>query len=59
MVAAVAQAVTARWISVVMAPSAGTMGAGSPPLVCSDDGDIDILEPSVEEPSGEELSCFQ
>jgi hypothetical protein len=59
MVTAVAQVVAALWISVVMAPSTGMMGAGSAPLVCSDDGDVDILEPSVEEPSGEELSCFQ
>jgi hypothetical protein len=58
-VVAVARAMMARWISVVMAPSASMMGAGSPPLVRSDDGDTDVQEPDVEEPSREELSYFR
>jgi hypothetical protein len=58
-VVAVARAVMARWISVVMAPSPSMMGAGSPPLVRSDDGDADVQEPDMEEPSREELSYFR
>jgi hypothetical protein len=49
-------AVAIRWISVAMAPSVGTMEAGSPPLVCSDDANVQ--EPAMEELSGEEPSYF-
>jgi hypothetical protein len=52
-------AVAIRWISVAMAPSVGTMEAGSPPLVCSDDDDANVQEPTMEELSGEEPSYFR
>jgi hypothetical protein len=46
-------AMGACWISVVMAPSASTMEAGLSTLVCYNDGDADVQEPNVEEPSEE------
>jgi hypothetical protein len=57
MVAVAVQAATARMILVVMAPSAGTMRVVSPHLVRSygGNGATDVQEPSVVEPSVEEL----
>jgi hypothetical protein len=61
MVAVVVRAVTARVILMVMAPSVGTVGAMSPPLVCSCGGDdaADVQEPGVVEPSVEEPFHFR
>jgi hypothetical protein len=51
-------AVAAWSISVVMAPLADTMGAGSPPLLHSDDGNADVQEPGVKEPTGRSPPFF-
>jgi hypothetical protein len=66
MVVVAVRAATARVILVVMAPSVGTVGAVSPPLVrsCRGDDAASMQEPSVAEPSLEELcveepSCFR
>jgi hypothetical protein len=57
MVALAVRAVAAQVILVVMAPSIGTVGAASPPLVRSY-GVADVQKPSVLESNVEEPSCF-
>jgi hypothetical protein len=57
MVAVAVQAVAARVILVEMAPSVGTVGTVSPPLVCSCGGDdvAGVQEPGAVESSVEVL----
>jgi hypothetical protein len=57
MVAVAVRAAAAQVILVVMAPSVGTVGAASPPLVRSC-GVADVQKPSVLESNVEEPSCF-
>jgi hypothetical protein len=61
MVAMMVRVVAARVILLEMAPSVGTVGAVTPPLVrsCRGDNAVDVQEPDVVESSVEVLSCFQ